>query len=125
MAVQTGNLLFLSGMLATRNGQPAFVGRVGVELDIETGRRPARIAALNGLSLTRQQLGTPDRIRRAVRIGVSIASSPELREHPKVADGASELLLEVPGSERIPSRLVLGVCSRLARYTAGTGIRGV
>lgn len=111
MAVQTGNLLFLSGMLATQNGRPAFVGRVGVEMDIETGRRAARIAALNGLALARQQLGTLDRIRRAVRIGVSIASSANLREHPRVADGASECLLEVLGPERIPSRLVLGVCS--------------
>jgi enamine deaminase RidA (YjgF/YER057c/UK114 family) len=110
-AVQTGRLLFLSGMLATENGQATFVGRVGVELDIETGRRAARLAALNALALARQHLGTLDRIRRTVRIGVSIASSGELREHPKVADGASELLQEVLGKERAPCRLVVGVAS--------------
>lgn len=110
-AVQAGRLLFLSGMLATENGRARYSGRVGVELDIDTGRMAARLAVLNGLALAREHLGSLDRIARAVRIGVAIASSGELRDHPKVADGASELLQQVLGAPRLPSRLVLGVAS--------------
>ena len=110
-AVQSGRLLFLSGMLATQDGQARFTGRVGVELDIATGREAARLAALNGLALAREHLGSLDRIARVVRIGVAIASPEDLREHPRVADGASELLLQVLGPQRLPSRLVLGVTS--------------
>jgi enamine deaminase RidA (YjgF/YER057c/UK114 family) len=71
----------------------------------------ARLAALNGLALARHHLGTLDRVRRVVRLGVMIASSTELREHPKVADGASQLLQDVFGSEKSPCRLVYGVAS--------------
>jgi len=111
MASQSGQLLFLTGMLATRDREAAYVGRVGVELDVGTARLAARMAALNGLALARHHLGTLDRVRRVVRLGVMIASSHELRDHPKVADGASELLRDVFGSETLPSRLVYGVAS--------------
>jgi enamine deaminase RidA (YjgF/YER057c/UK114 family) len=111
MAVQTGHLLFLTGMLATKDHQAAFIGRVGVELDIETGRKAARLAAFNGLAVARQHLGTLDRISRIVRLGVMIASSGEFREHPKVADGASELLQDVLGKQGMPCRLVYGAAS--------------
>lgn len=111
MAVRTGQLLYLTGMLATECRQAAFTGRVGVELDIEAGRAAARLAALNGLALARQQLGSLDKARRIVRLGVMIASSADFREHPRVADGASELLRDVLGLERMPSRLVYGVAS--------------
>ena len=56
-AVQTGNLLFLTGMLPTENQAPAFVGRVGAELDVERGRQAARLAARNALAVARQHLG--------------------------------------------------------------------
>ena len=111
MAVQAGALLFLTGMLATQGRQAAYVGRVGIEVGVETGRAAARLAALNAVALARQHLGTLDRVRRIVRLGVMIASSGELREHPKVADGASELLQDVFGQERASSRLVSGVAS--------------
>ncbi|HYE40243.1 MAG TPA: RidA family protein [Ramlibacter sp.] len=111
MAVQAGPLLFLTGMLATRGREAAYVGRVGVELDLESGRAAARLAALNALALARRHLGTLDRVRRVVRLGVMIASSAGLREHPRVADGASELLQDVFGTARASSRLVYGVAS--------------
>lgn len=111
MAAQSGQLLFLTGMLATRGREAAYVGHVGADLDVGTAREAARLAALNGLALARHHLGTLDRVRRVVRLGVMIASSPALREHPKVADGASELLQDVFGSEKSPCRLVYGVAS--------------
>ncbi len=95
-AVQTGNLLF---------------GRIGAELDVQTGRKAAYLAALNALAVTRQHLGSLDEVTRIVRLGVLVATSGDVREQPKIADGASELLQDVFGKDKNPSRLVYGVAS--------------
>jgi enamine deaminase RidA (YjgF/YER057c/UK114 family) len=110
-AVQTGNLLFLTGMLPTEGRGAKFIGRLGVELDVEAGRLAARLAALNAIAVAREHLGSLDKVTRIVRLGVAIATSGDVRDHPKVADGASELLQEVFGKEKNPSRLVYGVAS--------------
>jgi len=110
-AVQTGNLLFLSGMLPTEGRAAKFIGRVGAELDVEEGRRAAYLATLNGLAVAREHLGSLDKVTRIVRLGVSVATSGDYREQPKVADGASELLQDVFGKDKNPSRLVYGVAS--------------
>ena len=110
-AVQTGNLLFLTGMLPTEGRVAKFVGRVGAELDVEAGRKAAYLAALNGLAVAREYLGSLDRVSRVVRLGVSVATSGDVRDHPKVADGASELLQSIFGQDKNPCRLVYGVAS--------------
>jgi enamine deaminase RidA (YjgF/YER057c/UK114 family) len=110
-AVRTGNLLFLSGMLPTEGREAKFVGRVGAELDVETGKNAARVAALNAMAVAREHLGSLDRVTRIVRLGVSVATSGDVRDQPKVADGASELLQDVFGKDKNPSRLVVGVAS--------------
>jgi len=110
-AVQTGNLLFLTGMLPTEVRAAKFIGRVGAELDVEAGRQAAYLAALNGLAVAREHLGSLDKVTRIVRLGVSVATSGDVRDQPKVADGASELLQDIFGKEKNPSRLVYGVAS--------------
>jgi enamine deaminase RidA (YjgF/YER057c/UK114 family) len=110
-AVQTGNLLFLSGMLATSGHAATVVGIVGKGLDVKAGRGAAYTAALNALALTRKVLGSLDRVSRVVRLGVYIAATPGFTDHPKVADAASELLLGVFGDQTVSSRLVFGVAS--------------
>ena len=110
-AVQTGNLLFLSGMLPTEGHGAKFVGRVGAELDVEAGRKAARLAALNVLAVARQHLGSLDKVTRIVRLGVAVATSGDVRDHPTVADAASELLQDVFGKDKNPCRLVYGVAS--------------
>jgi enamine deaminase RidA (YjgF/YER057c/UK114 family) len=110
-AVRTGNLLFLSGMLPTEGRQAAFTGRVGAELDVAAGRHAARLAALNVLAVARHHLGSLDKVTRVVRLGVSIATSGDVRDQPRIADGASELLQDVFGPDKNPSRLVYGVAS--------------
>lgn len=110
-AVQTGNLLFLSGMLATSGHVATVVGIVGKDLDVNAGREAAYVAALNALALTRKQLGSLDRVSRVVRLGVYVVATPEFTQHPKVADAASELLRDVFGEEAVSSRLVFGVAS--------------
>jgi enamine deaminase RidA (YjgF/YER057c/UK114 family) len=110
-AVQTGNLLFLTGMLPTEGRGAKFVGRLGAELGVEPARQAARLATLNALAVARQHLGSLDKVKRIVRLGVSVATSGDVRDHPKVADAASELLQDVFGKEKNPSRLVYGVAS--------------
>src|SRR5471032_980953 len=110
-AVQTGNLLFLTGMLPTEGRAAKFVGRIGAELDVEVGRKAARLAALNALAVARKHLGSLDKVTRIVRLGVSVATSGDVRDQPKVADGASDLLQDVFGKEKNPCRSVYGVAS--------------
>jgi enamine deaminase RidA (YjgF/YER057c/UK114 family) len=110
-AVKTGNLLFLSGMLPAIGHQPKFVGRLGKELDANTGREAVRVAALNVLSATRQKLGSLDKVTRVVRLCVYLATDGEFLDQPKVADAASELFRDVFGEDKTSVRMVLGVAS--------------
>jgi enamine deaminase RidA (YjgF/YER057c/UK114 family) len=110
-AVQTGNLLFLTVMLPTEGCGAKFVGRIGAELDVEAGRKAAYLAALNVLAVVRQHLGSLDKVTRIVRLGVAVATSGDVRDQPKVADAASELLQDVFGEDKNPCRLVYGVAS--------------
>jgi enamine deaminase RidA (YjgF/YER057c/UK114 family) len=108
-AVRTGNLLFLTGMLPTTGHEAKFLGRVGQELDVEQGRSAAYAAALNVLAVARQHLGSLDKISRVVRLGVYIATEGESVDQPKIADGASELLRDILGEDKMSARLVFGV----------------
>src|SRR5258708_26964692 len=108
--VQTGNLLFLRGMLATSGHTATVVGVVGRDLDVKAGREAAYTAALNVLAVTKKQLGSLNRVSHVVRLGVYVAATPEFTEHPKVADPASELVRDLFGEETISSRL----CFRLS-----------
>ena len=110
-AVQTGNLLFLTGMLPTEGRTAKFIGRIGAELDVETGRRAAYLATVNALAVAREHLGSLDKVTRIVRLGVSIATSGDIRDQPKVADAASDLLQQIFGKEKNPCRSVYGVAS--------------
>src|ERR1700680_1485152 len=86
-AVQTGNLLFLSGMLPTEGHGAKFIGRIGAELDVHAGRKAAHLGALNVLAVARQHLGSLDKVTRIVRLGVSGAPSGEVRDQPEAAGG--------------------------------------
>ena len=78
---------------------------------MRAAREAAELAALNVLAVARQHLGSLDKVTRIVRLGVSMATVGDVRDQPKVADGASELLQSVFGKERNPCRLVYGVAS--------------
>lgn len=110
-AVQTGNLLFLSGMLPIAGHKPAFVGRLGKELDAEKGREATRLAALNVLAAARKHLGSLDKVTRVVRLSVFLATAGDFFDQPRVADGASELFRDVFGEGKMSVRSVIGVAS--------------
>jgi enamine deaminase RidA (YjgF/YER057c/UK114 family) len=109
--VQTGNLLFFSGMLPVVDHKPEYIGRLGKELDAAAGRKAAYTAALNVLAAAREHLGSLDRVTRVVRLGVFIATSGDFFDQPKVADAVSDLFRDVFGIEKTSVRLVIGVAS--------------
>jgi len=110
-ALQTGNLLFLSGMLPVVDHKPKYLGRLGKEVDAESGRDAVRTAALGALAAAREHLGSLDRVTRVVRLGVFMATSGDFFDQPRVADGASDLFRDVFGSDKMAVRLVIGVAS--------------
>jgi enamine deaminase RidA (YjgF/YER057c/UK114 family) len=110
-AVQSGNLLFLSGMVPIKDGKPQYVGRLGKELDADAGRDALRTSALNALSVAKVHLGSLDRISKVVRVGVYLATAGDFYNQPIVADGASELLRDVFGEGKMSVRSVFGVAS--------------
>ena len=109
--VQTGNLLFFSGMLPVVDHKPKYVGRLGRELDAEAGRDAVRTAALSVLAAAKKHLGTLDRVTRVVRLGVFMATSGDFFDQPRVADAASDLFRDLFGADKLPVRLVIGVAS--------------
>ena len=110
-AVKIGNLLFLSGMLPVIGHEPQYVGRIGGTLSAADGRKAAEIACLSALSAAEAHLGSLDKITGVAKLGVYIATEGDFRDHPKVADGASELLVKVFGTGMLSGRIVLGVAS--------------
>ncbi|MGD0732088.1 MAG: RidA family protein [Terracidiphilus sp.] len=110
-AVQTGSLLFLSGMLPVVDHKPKYLGRLGKELDGEMGRDAVRTAALGALAAARQHLGSLNRITRVVRLGVFMATWGDVFDQPRVADAASDLFRDVFGADKLAVRLVIGVAS--------------
>ena len=109
--VQTGNLLFLTGMLPTQGREAKFIGRLGAELDVEACRNAAHLATLNALAVAREHLGSLDKVTRIIRLGVSVATSGDVRDQPKVADAASELLQDIFGKDKNSCRSVYGAAS--------------
>ena len=98
-------------MLPAVDGKPQFIGRLAGELSLEDGRKAATTATLNARSAAKDLLGSLDHVTRVARLGVFIATEGDFREHPKVADAASEVLASVFGADKLASRVVLGVAS--------------
>jgi enamine deaminase RidA (YjgF/YER057c/UK114 family) len=110
-SVQSGNLLFLSGALPVLDGRPQYRGRLGAGLDAEQAWSATRLAALNALAIAKDHLGSLNHISRVVRLGVLLATSGDSLDLPKVADAASELFLDIFGSDKTSVRAVYGVAS--------------
>jgi enamine deaminase RidA (YjgF/YER057c/UK114 family) len=109
--VQTGNLLFFSGMLPIIDRKPKYLGRLGKELDAEAGRAAAYTAALGLLAAAKEHLGSLDKVTRVVRLGVFIATSGDFFDQPRVADAASDLFRDVFGIDKMSVRAVIGIAS--------------
>ncbi len=110
--VQSGNLLFITGTMPVAGGKPKYVGVLGKDVDFADGVKAARLAALNALAAARQHLGSLDRVSRVLKTEVYLVTTEDLvLSQPKIADGASELLIEIYGSKGLSARKVMGVSS--------------
>lgn len=107
-AARSGHLLFISGQLPFVDGKLTKVGKLGSQFTVEEGQEAARRATLNALAIAKQQLGTLDKVSRVVRLGVHVASANGFTDQSRVANGASELLMNVFGDAGRHARLALG-----------------
>jgi enamine deaminase RidA (YjgF/YER057c/UK114 family) len=110
-ASEVGSLLFLSGILPVVNGKLSITARLGENLSVEQGRELVRIAAMNALAAAQQHLGDLDRVRKLVKLSVVLATTEQFVEHAAVADGASNLFVQLFGTENGHVRTVYGVQS--------------
>lgn len=104
-----GDLAFVAGQVPLVDGKPAAVGRVGQDVSIEDARDQARRCAMQALSALREAVGSLDRVAGIVKVDVFVASAPGWTEQPKVANGASDLFVEVFGDAGRHARAAVGV----------------
>jgi len=106
--VRVGDLLFLSGVLPSRDGQLVMTGKLGAGLSIEQGVESARLAVLNALAIVKAEVGSLDRVTRIVKMVGHIASTEGFTEQPQVLNGASDLLVSVFGEQGRHARVAVG-----------------
>jgi enamine deaminase RidA (YjgF/YER057c/UK114 family) len=99
-AVTVANTVFVAGHGPWKNGEFIYLGKLGRDLDVAAGQDAARLVALNLLSTLKAEIGSLERVRRAVKLLVMVNSEPDFIQQPQVANGASDLLIEVFGTER-------------------------
>jgi enamine deaminase RidA (YjgF/YER057c/UK114 family) len=106
----TGGLLYISGQISA-TAEETVKGKLGAGLDIEQGQRAAQLACLNILAQVKLALGSLDRVAEAVRLCGYVNASPDFTDHPKVVNGASDLLVAVLGDKGKHTRAAIGVGS--------------
>jgi enamine deaminase RidA (YjgF/YER057c/UK114 family) len=108
MAAQTGNLVFLSGHIARKEGKP-LVGKLGGNMNTEDGKAAARGIAIDLLASLKGQIGDLNRVTRIVKVMSLVNSTPEFTEQHLVTNGCSELLGEIFGDAGKHARSAFGV----------------
>jgi enamine deaminase RidA (YjgF/YER057c/UK114 family) len=107
--VVDGDLAWVSGQVPLIDGTMLHPGKVGADVAVDQAQEAARRCVLQALSALRAELGSLDRIARVVRVSVFVASAPGFGEQPAVANGASDLLVEILGPAGVHSRAAVGV----------------
>jgi enamine deaminase RidA (YjgF/YER057c/UK114 family) len=110
-AVRVGQLVFVSGHGPVQDGELIYRGKLGQDMDIDTGRKAAELVILNALASLKVEIGNLDRVRRIVRLLGMVNSTPDFTEQPKVIDGASDLLTAVFGEKGRHARAAVGFVS--------------
>ena len=107
--VRTGNLVFTAGQVPLKDGQFLYSGKVGGEVSVEDAQAAARLCAINIIAQVKSALdGDLDRVKRVVKLVGFVNGVPELTEHPKVVNGASDLMVEVFGDKGKHARSAVG-----------------
>jgi enamine deaminase RidA (YjgF/YER057c/UK114 family) len=108
--VVVGDLAFMAGQVAREAGKMKFTGKVGKGVSIEQGQEAARLCAVNLLAQLKEACGGDlDRVERCVRLGGFVNSPPDFYDHPKVVNGASDLMVAVFGERGQHARTAVGV----------------
>lgn len=107
--IRIGNLVFLSGILPLRGGKLIRQGRVGEGITVEEAREDAGVCVINALSILKAELGDLNKVKRCIRLGGYVASTPDFVEQPKVLNAASDFLFKVFGEQGRHVRLAVGV----------------
>lgn len=105
---RTGNLVFISGQIPVSGGQLIAKGSIPGQVSIEQAQQCARQCVLNGLAVLKSAIGTLDRVVQVVRVGCFVASEAGFYDQPKVANGASELLVSILGDRGKHARAAVG-----------------
>ncbi len=106
---RVGNLVLCSGQLPMSDGKLIATGKVGADLSLDQAQRAARQCGLNALAVAAQVAGGIDRLARIVRLAVFVNSAPGFTDQPKVANGASDLMVEIFGEAGRHVRAAVGV----------------
>ena len=109
--VRHGGTIYISGQIATRDGHLVAAGRLGAEVDLVTGQDAARACAVNVLAQLQAAAGSLDAVTRLVKLTVVVACTGDFVQQPQVADGASQLLLDVLGAAGAHARSAIGVAA--------------
>lgn len=108
----SGSQLFISGQVPVEGGTPKYLGIVGDQVEVAQAVQAARLCAINILAQASAALaGDLDRIVACIRLGIFVAATPAFTEHPKVANGASDLMVAVLGDAGRHARFAVGVAS--------------
>jgi enamine deaminase RidA (YjgF/YER057c/UK114 family) len=110
-AVRVGQLVFVSGHGPVENGELIYRGKLGQDMDIDTGRKAAELVILNALASLKAEIGNLDRVRRVVKLLGMVNCTPDFAEQPKVIDGASDLLTAAFGEKGRHARAAVGFVS--------------
>ena len=109
--VRVGNLLFLSGK-GTSNDKGVFItGKVGRDLTLEEGIAAARLTAINQLAVLKAELGNLNKVKRIVKVLGMVNCEADYKDHPKVINGFSDLMVQVFGEKGKHARSAVGMCS--------------
>jgi enamine deaminase RidA (YjgF/YER057c/UK114 family) len=110
-AKRVGHLVFISGQVPFKDGNLAYVGKVGAECTQEEGYEAARLCALNALAAVKALVGSLDAISEIVQVRGFVNCTPDFENQPAVINGASELLVELFGEPGRHARAALGTSS--------------
>jgi enamine deaminase RidA (YjgF/YER057c/UK114 family) len=109
--VHLGGQLIVSGQLPLKDGALAVTGRLGDGVDVPAGQTAARLCALNILAQAKTALGDLDRIVQLLRLNGFVAAAPGFADHPKVVNGASDLMVAILGDRGRHTRIAVGCAS--------------
>lgn len=110
-AVRVGNLLYLSGRGPWKSDGAYITGKVGKDLTIEQGYEAARLTAISHLSVIKKELGSLNKVKRIVKVLGMVNCEADFKDHPKVINGYSDLMVEIFGEKGKHARSAVGMNS--------------